>query len=216
MSRIERGRYVLENWEENQNEAKEILQYFLNYAENVQSVVTSLQDKFKNSMKKMDEDNKEYEKKKVEMFEEMKKQKEESRQRLDKLVEESNKRRQQFLDEIQKEEDEEKLLVAKIKDKLKDISFEDLYNKTWPMLRKANFKNLSFLSDIMEDWDLTHLTGNLAIIANAGLSLNRETDEIDFYMELFKQLDKDKLVEFLAWSVAGEELSEDVVDDILN
>jgi hypothetical protein len=113
--------------------------------------------------------------------------------------------------------DEEEIVVDRIKSKLKVTWDNKLFNKrVFEELEIANFKRLSFLSDIMEKWDTSHLTGYPAIIASSGLSLNRKTDELEFYKDLFQQLDdREKLIHFLAWAVAGLELDESVIDKIV-
>jgi hypothetical protein len=98
---------------------------------------------------------------------------------------------------------------------VKDWSDDVFQQRTFTELRASDFKRLTFISDILEEWDLSHLTGYPSIIANSGLGLNRKTDEITFYEDLFKQLDRDKLIHFLAWAVAGEELDESIIDKIV-
>lgn len=124
------------------------------------------------------------------------------------------------LDEILKQRAEnerrEEEIVDRVKAKLRvDWSDEIFQHCVFRELEKAGFKRLSFLSDILENWDLAHLTGYPALLGQAGLRLDRETDEIQFYKDLFKQLDREKLLHFLAWAVVGEELNESVIDNIV-
>lgn len=112
--------------------------------------------------------------------------------------------------------DDEEHIANTITSKLQSC-YDDLnvYN-VFEEIRKTNFKRLSFLSDILEDWDLSHLTGQVTLMKWVFFPLERDTDEIDMYVMLFDQLPNDKLIHFLAWAVASEELDAGVIDTICN
>lgn len=114
------------------------------------------------------------------------------------------------------EEEKASLLETKLKQchNITSATYEQFMDNVFTELRASEFKRLSFLSDMLATWDLSHLTGYPAILASAGLCLRRKTYEIDFYEDLFKQLDKDKLIHFLAWAVISNELDEKVLDKI--
>ena len=118
--------------------------------------------------------------------------------------------RNERLEQVQKEQD----IESRITDKLKTDNQKAFHERTFDILRKTKFKNLSFLSDILEDWDLSVLTGRIAILKGVSFNLSRDTDEIDLYDELFQQLGYEKLVYFLVQAVIGEELDESVIDAI--
>jgi hypothetical protein len=110
---------------------------------------------------------------------------------------------------------QEKLDEERISRKLNcTCTYESLLERTFVQIRtQNNFLRLSFLSDILEDWDLSKLIGTNKIIAEAGLGLDRTGDEREFYYSLFKELNnREYLIHFLAWCVIGEELSESVID----
>ena len=116
--------------------------------------------------------------------------------------------------EERKREEEE--TIQRVTAKLQVDWDEKLFQRrVFEELEKAGFKRLSFLNDILQEWDLSHLTGYPALLAQAGLSLDRKTDEIQFYRDLFAQLDREKLIHFLAWAVEGEELDESVIEEIV-
>lgn len=128
------------------------------------------------------------------------------------------KKRQEEIDAREDERQSQEFIVGeRVKSKLQ-VDWEDnvFHRRVFDELRKSDFKRLSFLSDILEDWDLSHLTGVNAMIANAGLALDRKTSEIDFYDGLFKELTRDQLIHFLMWAVIGEELDESVIDKMTN
>jgi hypothetical protein len=107
-------------------------------------------------------------------------------------------------------------IIERIKNKLQ-VHWEDklFYKRVFKELESAEFKKLSFISDILDELDTSHLTGYTAIIAQSKLRLDRETNEIQFYKDLFTQLDRDKLIHFLAWAVASKELDESVIYKIV-
>ena len=111
---------------------------------------------------------------------------------------------------------DEQIVADRVTLKLQnEFEYDAFAKKVFTAIRTTGFKRLSFLSDLMEDWDLSHLTGYPAILAESGLNLFRKTDEIQLYEDLFKQLDKNHLIEFLANAVAGEELPESAINDMM-
>lgn len=119
---------------------------------------------------------------------------------------------QQQCDVLQKTE----TIADRVKSKLQVDWSDKIFQKcVFRELERAGFKRLSFLSVILEEWDLSHLTGYLAILAQTGLALDRKTDEIQFYKDLFAQLDREKLIYFLTWAIAFGELDESVIEEIV-
>ena len=121
------------------------------------------------------------------------------------------------MENVNERSESDTLIRVKTKlEKYDKCNEKDFQQKVFRALKSAGFKRLSFMSDILEDWDLSRLKGYPAIITQTGLRLDRKTDEIQFYEDLFKQLGNEKLFDFLAWAVAGEELDEYVIDKIIS